>query len=80
MSKAKDDYYEFKKEADLHHEGLCDRSYEYIKELEEHNKEMLEYLIEIFTNDIGHKYIWPTVDAKVIIEKVTGKTIEEVLK
>jgi len=35
MSKAKDDYYEFKKEADLHHEGLCDRSYEYIKVLEE---------------------------------------------
>ena len=38
MSKAKDDYYEFKKEADLHNGGLCDKSYEYIKELEAENE------------------------------------------
>lgn len=34
MSQAKDNYYEFKKEADSHHEGLCDKSFEYIQELE----------------------------------------------
>lgn len=34
MKTAKEKYYEFKEEADLHHEGLCDHSYEYIQELE----------------------------------------------
>ena len=42
MSKSRDEYYEFKKEADLHHEGLRDRSYEYILELEAEKAELME--------------------------------------
>jgi hypothetical protein len=53
MSKAKDDYYEFKQEADSHHEGLCDRSYEYIKELEEEKAELLLFVTDIAYNDIN---------------------------
>jgi len=44
MSKAKDEYYEFKKEADPHHEGLCDKSFEYILELEQQKAELISNL------------------------------------
>lgn len=50
MNQAKADYYEFKKEADTHHEGLCDRSFEYIQQLENTLTEARKYIQKIYDN------------------------------
>lgn len=50
MSQAKNNYYEFKKDADLHHEGLRDRSFEYIQELEQTLADARKYIQNIFDN------------------------------
>lgn len=53
MSKARDEYYEFKKHADLHHEGLRDPIENYVRELEQEKAELLKFVQDIAYNDIN---------------------------
>ena len=67
MSKARDRYYEFKKESESHFEGLQPEITDYISELEAEKSELLEFikniedtnldeLLDIKIPDILNKY------------------------
>jgi len=51
-----------------------------MKDLTSNSKKMLEYIIDIYCNDIGYEYGWPIESAKNLIEEVTGKNIDDALK
>lgn len=88
MSKLKEEYIKARNERC--NESVIIKSDIYIKELEEQNEEMLECLLE-FTR-ISNEYYGCATDTYIytrslatsvvmgVIEKITGKSIEEVLK
>jgi hypothetical protein len=83
LQKAKEIYYDNGDKCGVgHHESeyIAEsiKSYNYIKELEKANSEMLDILIYIYRN--GSWYEKSNGDLKSIIEKATGQKIEEVLK
>jgi len=51
-----------------------------MKDLTSNSKKMLEYIIDIYCNDIGYEYEWPIEGAKNLIEEVIGKNIDDALK
>jgi hypothetical protein len=59
---------------------LRDDADRYIQELEQENKKMLDELIKLYDTvfNTQHECYWQPM--KEIIESVTGKTIEEVIK
>lgn len=79
MSDARDDYHA------ISHPGVNITAHAYIKELEEQNKEMLDCLIDIIKAQYNNDGTLATLNgaianSKHVIEKQTGKKIEEILK
>jgi hypothetical protein len=89
MSKARDDYYDiFNLEVGNELADRAKKGHKYIKELEEKNEEMLDLLLEkcecINCQPLYIKQFCNIIDCssfnkKEVIEKATGKSIEEVL-
>jgi rubrerythrin len=87
MSKVREAFYSLSDEEYYSMQGM-DTAAEYIKELKENNKEMLECLLDCYNdmkNDcsdcskcVAHYAIWQFIERKV--KKITGKSIEEVFK
>lgn len=78
MTPAKKNYYELQSYIEKWHEGFQDEITDYVDELESQNKEMLDSVINIARVTTKGGWVWTLV--KPIIEKHTGKTIEEVIK
>jgi hypothetical protein len=84
MSKIKQKYYDFEMEACKHFGGLESDITDYVELLEKQNKEMLEALIDFYSNvpEFARHENNAPISKKFkkmvsVIEKATGLTIEE---
>jgi len=81
MSKAKEEFYKFKKEWNK----LLESNYSvsaadyYIEELKNQNEEMKNMLIDIIKTNYKTAHIGIE-EVEMLVEKITGKSIEEALK
>lgn len=88
----KKEFYDFKKEADIHHEGLRDPIYDYVNSLEEREKRMIDAIKNYCENEIlksFHGYSIKTIrnivqepiaDLFNVLEEITQKPIDEVIR